>query len=113
MSNRRLIRPNLSEIRKESGSSSRRKQPPPEATAAEAFYYLKQMNSGTPMVVILNDGERLEGTIEWYDRLCIKLNREGAPDLLVMKHAVRYMHKHEDFEEKDPVDEPAADSGKS
>jgi host factor-I protein len=110
MSNRQLIRPNLSEIRKETAESPRRKAAPPEGTAAEAYYYLKQMSTSTPMVVVLNDGERLEGTIEWYDRMCIKLNRENAPDLLLMKHAVRYMHKHEDFEEKDPL-EPQ-DSGK-
>jgi len=110
MSNRQLIRPNLSEIREKATEAPRRKAPPPESTAAEAYYYLKQMSTSTPMVVVLNDGERLEGTIEWYDRMCIKLNRENAPDLLLMKHAVRYMHKHEDFEEKDPL-EPQADDG--
>jgi sRNA-binding regulator protein Hfq len=51
------------------------------------------MNAQTLMVVVLNDGERLEGIIEWYDRTCIKLNREGAPNLLLMKHVIRYMHK--------------------
>ena len=113
MSNRQLIRPNLSELRREKDEAPRRKAPPPEATAAEAYYYLKQMNTATPMVVILNDGERLEGTIEWYDRLCLKLNRSEAPDLLIMKHAVRYMHKHEDFEAKDPVEPPAAGKAKA
>jgi len=100
MSNRPLIRPHLDDIRKEPAGGTRRKVPPPESTAAEAFYYIKQMNAGTPVVLLLNDGERLEGIIEWYDRMCIKLNRDDAPDLVVMKHAIRYMHKHEDFEDK-------------
>jgi host factor-I protein len=112
MSNRQLIRPNLSEIRKETTESPRRKALPPENTAAEAYYYLKQMSTATPMVVVLNDGECLEGTIEWYDRMCLKLNRENAPDLMIMKHAVRYMHKHEDFEEKDPL-EPKVEEEKA
>ena len=108
MSNRPLIRPNLADIRKDPPGGAKRKVPPPESTAAEAFYYIKQMNAGTPVVVQLNDGKRLEGIIEWYDRMCIKLNREDAPDLVVMKHAIRYMHKHEDFEDKDDL-EPAGE----
>jgi len=71
----------------------RRRPVPPDATSAEAFYYLKQMNAKTPMVVQLDNGEELRGIIEWYDRSCIKLHREGAPNLLLMKHAIRYMFK--------------------
>ena len=51
-----------------SGSNYRRRPTPPDQTAAEAFYYLKQMNTQTPMVVVLDDGEQLRGHIEWYDR---------------------------------------------
>ena len=45
------------------------------------------------MVVMLTDGEQLEGVIEWYDRDCLKLNREGAPNLLLFKHCIKYMYK--------------------
>ena len=38
----------------------------------------------------------LRGHIEWYDRNCIKVNREGTPNLLVYKHAIRYMFKQEE-----------------
>lgn len=71
----------------------RRRPVPPDATSAEAFYYLKQMNAKTPMVVMLDNGEELRGIIEWYDRNCIKLHRQGAPNLLLMKRAIRYMFK--------------------
>jgi len=74
----------------------KRRQVPPENTSAEAFYYVKQMTGRTPMVVFLDNGTELRGHIEWYDRNCIKVNREGAPNLLVYKHAIRYMYKQEE-----------------
>ncbi len=74
----------------------RRRQVPPENTSAEAFYYVKQMTNHTPMVVMLDNGTELRGHIEWYDRNCIKVNREGAPNLLVYKHAIKYMFKQEE-----------------
>ncbi len=51
------------------------------------------------MIVVLQDGEVLRGTIEWYDRNCIKLHRMDAPNLLVLKHNVKYMYKDEDAKE--------------
>jgi len=82
----------------------KRRQVPPENTSAEAFYYVKQMTSRTPMVVILDNGSELRGHIEWYDRNCIKVNRDGAPNLLVYKHAIKYMYKQE---EERPMGEAA------
>jgi sRNA-binding regulator protein Hfq len=70
---------------------------PPEATNAENFYYLKQMNSKTPMVIVLTDGEEVRGWIEWYDRSCLKVNREGAPNLLIQKHCIKYLFKQEEL----------------
>jgi sRNA-binding regulator protein Hfq len=54
---------------------------------------MKQMQSKTPMVIVLKDGETLEGVIEWYDKCCLKVNREGAPNLLIFKSNIKYMHK--------------------
>ena len=96
--NRKLIRPNLSELKDRlQPRQPRRKQVPPESTNAEAFYYLKQMNARTPMIVVLKDGEELHGVIEWYDRNCIKVNRVGAPNLMVMKDCIKYMYKEEEL----------------
>jgi len=72
MSNRQLIRPNLGDIRQEPETSPRRKAVPPDATSAEAYYYVKQMGAATPIVVVLNDGERLEG-IRWLRKLLRQL----------------------------------------
>lgn len=105
--NRKLIRPSLADIKERSNEREsrhrgpqgqnapqpRRKPVPPEQTNAENFYYVKQMQNKTPMVLVLTDGEVLRGVIEWYDKRCIKLNRSTEPNLLLMKHAIRYMYK--------------------
>ena len=98
MANRKLIRPDLAELKKDAAPRTlRRKLSPPEQTNAEEFYYLKQMASKTPMVVVLNDGEELRGWIEWYDKAAIKLNRHSGPNLLVPKHSIRYLFKEEEL----------------
>ncbi len=65
----------------------------PEQTHAENYYYQKQIQSKTLVVVVLKDGEQVQGLIEWYDRTCIKLIRNGSPHLLVYKPAIRYIYK--------------------
>jgi sRNA-binding regulator protein Hfq len=71
-----------------------RKLTPPEQTNAENFYYQKQMQSKTVMVIVLRDGEEIRGIIEWYDRNCIKVNRDsGEPNLMIYKPAIKYMYK--------------------
>lgn len=70
-----------------------KKSTPPDQTNAEQFYYSKQMQGKTHMVVVLTDGEQLEGVIEWYDRDCLKLNRIDAPNLLLYKRCIKYMYK--------------------
>lgn len=67
--------------------------PPPSETNAEIFYYKKQIDAHTPMVLVLLDGEEIEGTIEWYDRGALKVNRKGAPNLLVLKRNIKYIYK--------------------
>ncbi len=78
-------------------SNGRQKPAPPESTNAETFYYLKQMNSHTPMVIVMTDGEQIRGCIEWYDKNCIKVNRDGAPNLLIQKHWIKYLFKQDEL----------------
>jgi sRNA-binding regulator protein Hfq len=112
-SNRKLIRPSLgsrpdrnaadrnagerlSAERAVTSLSTSKKPAPPAETYAEPFYFQKQMQSRTPMVVVLADGEELRGTVEWYDKDCIKLNRTGPqPNLLVYKAHIKYVFKDE------------------
>jgi sRNA-binding regulator protein Hfq len=58
---------------------------------AELFYLQKQIQSQTPMVIVLEDGERVEGCIEWYDRNALKVR--GPVRMLVYKCAIKYMYK--------------------
>lgn len=97
--NRKLIRPSLNELkdqmnnRRTTTNHQQKKAVPPDQTNAENFYYMKQMQSKTPMVIVLKDGETVEGVIEWYDKTCLKVNREGQPNLLVFKPNIKYMYK--------------------
>jgi len=114
MTTRKLIRPNLTEIKErlpQGRNNGKRRAAPPDQTSAEAFYYLKQMNARTPMVVVLNDGEELHGVIEWYDKGAIKVNRVGAPNLLVMKPCVKYMYKAEELTGKKEEEEESSEAG--
>lgn len=58
---------------------------------AELFYLQKQIQSQTPMVIVLEDGEHVEGCIEWYDRNSLKVR--GRTRTLVYKSAIKYMYK--------------------
>ncbi len=75
--------------------AGQKKKIPPEQTNAESFYYKKQMDAHTPMVLVLRDNEELRGTIEWYDKNSIKLHRNEGPNLLILKHNIKYMYKDE------------------
>ena len=112
--NRKLIRPTLNRVDqghnnhghnhvpperrdrdhdRDRSAAPSKKITPTEQTNAENFYYQKQMQTKTPMVVVLRDGEEVHGYIEWYDKNCIKLNRTGAANLMIYKPAIKYMFK--------------------
>ena len=81
------------------GNTESRKKPPPVETLAEVFYYRKQIDARTEMVIVLQDGEQIMGTIEWYDLDALKINRKDAPNILLPKHSIKYMFKAEDRRE--------------
>ena len=111
MATRKLIRPDLAELKKDGGPRTlRRKTSPPESTSAEEFYYLKQMAAKTPMVLVLDNGEELKGWIEWYDKGALKLNRHDGPNLLIMKQTIRYMFKEEELRRRRPRTLPPSES---
>jgi host factor-I protein len=106
--NRRLIRPALNHSNhtaashgvsaaagreRSERSNGARKTAPPDQTNAENFYYQKQMQSKTPMVIVLSDGEQIHGIIEWYDKTCIKVSRNGSPNLMIYKPSIKYLYK--------------------
>jgi len=96
-----------------SAAAQGRKRIPPSETNAEIFYYKKQMDAHTQMVLVLNDGEEIIGTIEWYDRAALKINRKDEPNILLLKHNIKYIFKAEDRDgggDSDDSDEAEQDS---
>lgn len=59
---------------------------------AELFYLQKQIQLQTRMVFVLEDGQQIQGVIEWYDRCSIKVR--GRNRILLYKSAIKYMYKH-------------------
>jgi hypothetical protein len=102
--NRKLIRPDLTEMKEHRHAAPittpkyyrQRRGVPPDQTNAEGNYYVKQMANKTRMVIVLKDGEELRGTIEWYDKVALKVHRPDAPNILLMKDCVKYMYKEND-----------------
>ena len=72
------------------GYGQKQEQEPPQRNA-ELFYLQKQIQSQTPMVLVLEDGEMIKGCIEWYDRIALKIR--GRQKTLVYKSAIKYMYK--------------------
>lgn len=109
--NRKLIRPTradgsgaaaapaLSDPVRTRPLTGKRVPPAADQTHAENFYFQKQMQSRTLLTIVLKNGETVHGTIEWFDKNCIKLARVGRPNLLIYKPSIRYLHK---------IDEPGA-----
>lgn len=75
-----------------------------ESSHAESFYFQKQVQAQTHMVFVLEDGERIEGCIEWYDRNAIKVRSTPAPSArggrsdassrtLIYKSSIKYLYK--------------------
>src|SRR5258708_27989174 len=95
--NRKLIRPDLTEIKEQFQSTVKadrqRKPTPPEQTNAESFYYLKQMTNKTRIVIVLKDGEEIRGTIEGYAKPALKVHRPDAPHIILQKDNIKYMYK--------------------
>jgi hypothetical protein len=78
-----------------------------ESSHAEVFYLQKQLQTQTPMVFILDDNEKIEGCIEWYDNNVIKVRgthsgssyfrgnsrSESGARILIYKSSIKYLYK--------------------
>lgn len=86
-------------------ASAPRANPVHESSHAESFYLQKQMQTQTPMVIILDDNEKIEGCIEWYDHHAIKVRstcassfhnngrNDSATRILIYKASIKYLYK--------------------
>jgi sRNA-binding regulator protein Hfq len=64
-----------------------------ESPTAESFFLHKQMTAQTPLVIVLDDDERIEGVLEWYDHNSIKLRCKRGVRVMVYKPAIKYLYK--------------------
>jgi hypothetical protein len=114
---RKLIRPTLPDSARRNrrfqrqdqptlivGSAIAHAAPAHDSSHAESFYLQKQVQAQTPMVFVLEDSEKIEGCIEWYDRNAIKVrctsspfrnNRssDSATRALIYKSSIKYLYK--------------------
>ena len=61
----------------------------------EAEYLRDLTERHAPIVVHLRSGESFQGFIEYYDRRFIRLTRQGAPNLFIYKHDIKYLAEAE------------------
>jgi sRNA-binding regulator protein Hfq len=94
---RKLIKPDLNENKKYQKKDAKKKPPPAYKTHAENYYYIKQMNNRTHMIIALVDGNSFKGRIEWYDEKCLKIKTEDGENYIVFKHFIKYMFKNSEF----------------
>lgn len=99
---RKLVRPNVVGRSTARRSGTARFIPMPvreERTMAstsqpfrvETFYLRKQVQQQTMMAFVLENGEQIEGYIEWYDSNAIKVRNSGR--MLIYKSSIKYMYK--------------------
>ena len=74
----------------ESKSKSSR---PPEQTFEEVKYLKHLIEARVPVCVKLTDDEEVRGVVEYYDQRFIRVTREGAPNLFIFKHDIKYLYE--------------------
>ncbi len=63
----------------------------PEQTFEEVKYIKHLIENGITIRVKLLDNEEVEGVIEYYDHNFIRVTRNGAPNLFIYKHDIKYL----------------------
>jgi len=72
-----------------------RRTPPPPGTGEESRYLNGLMESGTPLVLVLANGEKGRGTLEEVDRDQITLKAPHG-SMVIRKQDIRYIYESED-----------------
>jgi len=67
---------------------------PQHGSHAELLYFQKQMQAQTLMVFVLDDGECIEGIIEWCDLHVIKVRHTTRT--MIYKSSIKYLYKASD-----------------
>ena len=67
----------------------------PEQTFDETKFLKQLVESKVPVTIRLGDNEEVSGVVEFYDANLIRVTREGAPNLFVYKHDIKYLFEEE------------------
>ncbi len=89
---RKLIKPNLNDVKKQL-AKRRSKPPPPYKTHAENYYYIKQMNNKNHLIIKLVNDAIIKGFINWSDSGCIKIQNHDGAKIILFKHYIKYLQK--------------------
>ena len=65
----------------------------PEQTYEEVKYLRHLIENAVPVCIKLSDNEEVCGTIEFFDANLIRLTRDGAPNLFLYKHDIKYLYE--------------------
>lgn len=63
----------------------------PEQTFEEVKYLRHLIDNHISVSVKLLDNEVVTGVIEYYDHNFIRVTRDGAPNLFIFKHDIKYI----------------------
>jgi host factor-I protein len=70
-------------------TKKRHKGAPAGETGQEALYLKSLSDRQIPVSVKLRDGEVVNGWIEYFDDMMLRLTREGKPNLFIYKAQIR------------------------
>jgi host factor-I protein len=70
-------------------TKKRHKGAPAGETGQEALYLKSLSDRQIPVLVKLRDGEVVNGWIEYFDDMMLRLTREGKPNLFIYKAQIR------------------------
>lgn len=65
----------------------------PDQTFEEVKYLRHLIDQKIPVRVRLSDNQEVEGLVEFYDANFIRITREGAPNLFLFKHDIKYLYE--------------------
>ena len=63
----------------------------PEHTFEESKYLKHLIEHQVPVRVKLSNNEEVIGLVEYYDASFIRITRQGAPNLFIFKHDIKYL----------------------
>ena len=90
---RKLIRPTLSDLdlQRTREGKAKKKAKKRVQPLTHGLPISPKKGQGVRAAIILNDGEEIVGRIDWYDKSCIKVSREDGPNLVIMRHSIKYI----------------------